>query len=71
VDDSVSFRLYGNEFYFTWNNLSHHLGFGPRLPVSLERACMKQNKNLQNQKQNKNWQNLEKDQKYCLAFSYL
>jgi hypothetical protein len=39
VDDSISFRLFGNEFYLTWKVLSHHLGFGPLLPVSLEKAC--------------------------------
>jgi hypothetical protein len=39
VDDGVSFRLFGNEFYLTWKNLSHHLGFGMHLPISLEQAC--------------------------------
>jgi hypothetical protein len=30
---------FGNEFYLTWKNLSRHLGFGTRLPISLEQAC--------------------------------
>jgi hypothetical protein len=39
VDDGSSFQLFGNEFYLTWKNLSHHLGFGTRLTISLEQAC--------------------------------
>jgi hypothetical protein len=39
VDDGSSFQLFGNEFYLTWKNLSHHLGFGTCLPISLEQAC--------------------------------
>jgi hypothetical protein len=39
VDDGISFQLFGNEFYLTWKNLTHHLRFGTRLPISLEQAC--------------------------------
>jgi hypothetical protein len=39
VDDGISFQLFGNEFYLTWKNLSHHLGFRTRLLISLEQAC--------------------------------
>jgi hypothetical protein len=38
VDDSISFQLFGNEFYLTWKNLSHYLGFGTRLPISLKQT---------------------------------
>jgi hypothetical protein len=45
VDDRISFRFFGNEFYLSWKNLSHHLGFGTRLPISLEQACCSFNLN--------------------------
>jgi hypothetical protein len=37
--DRISFRLFGNEFYLTWKNLSYHVGFCTRLLISLEQAC--------------------------------
>jgi len=39
VDDSVCFLFFGNEYYLTWNNLSHHLSFSARLLISLDQAC--------------------------------
>jgi hypothetical protein len=39
MDDGISSRLFGNEFYLTWKILSHHLGFSARLLISLKQAC--------------------------------
>ena len=35
----VRFRLFGNEYYYAWQDFSHLLGFSDRLPASLEKSC--------------------------------
>ena len=40
VDDGVCFCLFENEYYFTWRNFSHLLGFNASMPISLEKACL-------------------------------
>ena len=39
LDNGVCFHLFGNEYYFTWQNFSHLLGFNARLPVYLAKSC--------------------------------
>ena len=36
---SVRFWFFGNEYYFTWRDFSHLLGFSDCLLVSFEKVC--------------------------------